>query len=151
MRRMSGYPRWFYKVLMLAFLVLLGSGVLLLPHLFSLRLEWEIGWEIASSTRLFSVALHSTFGFLVMAAVGALFSIHMRAGWRRRANIFSGMLLLSLFALMWLSAIGIYYFGDEQFSRWSSIVHVLAAASALLVFVWHHIVGERFRHARERH
>jgi hypothetical protein len=150
MRRMSGYPRWFYVVLLITFVGIVLSGLFLLPTMLTMRLEWDMEWSLAHDWRTVSVILHSFFGWLITAHIGALASIHMRTGLRRRNNIVSGFGLLFLFVLMGLSAIGIYYLGDDVASRAASVIHVVAALAAIVLFVWHHIRGDRYRRAHER-
>lgn len=145
MRRMSGYPRWFYPALMVTLLGVLVSGLLLVPTMLVLRLEWDVALPRVHDWRTVSAAAHSFLGFLALTFTGAVASIHLRTGLRRHFNVKSGISLLVLWAVMASSAVAIYYVGDETWSRSASVIHLLAALAALLIFVWHHLRGDYFR------
>jgi len=156
MRRFAGYPRFFYPLLALAFTLLGASGVLLLPHMITMRMDWDTRWRVAGDVRLASAAVHCGVAFVVMFLLGELASLHMRTGWRRRQNLASGLLLVTLFAALVVTAVGIYYFGDEALSRWSSIVHSAAGLLLFAAVFWHGVVGHLIynrrhnRHVRRR-
>ena len=145
MRRLSGYPHWFYATILAVLTVLLGSGVLLLPHMLELRLDMDSPVQVSGSLRLAGAALHSFSAFLSIGFIGALATVHMRAGWHRKLNRFSGVALLCLFAFLLLSAVGIYYFGDQDLSRLSSLSHSLVSLAVVVLFIWHSIAGRRLR------
>jgi hypothetical protein len=150
MRKFSGYPRAFYPFLVLVQLALLASGLLLVPSLLTFRLALDSPLHIAGELRLGGAALHCLLGFITLILVGALASIHMRAGWVRKANRASGLTLNGCLALLALSAVGIYYFGDESYSLWSSLTHSIAGVLWPLVLVYHGVQGYRYRRQRQR-
>lgn len=147
MRRMAGYPRWFFACLSLVCIALLATGILLLPHMLEMRLDIDAPVHIGGDLRLASAAAHATAGFLVTGLAGALLALHVRIGWRRRRNRISGLALLVLLATLPLTAVGIYYFGEEVYSLGSSAVHALAGLLAAVVYVWHAVSGARLRRA----
>jgi len=150
MRRLSGYPRWFYAALMITVAALTGSGLLLIPNMLELRLDMDAPLHIAGSLRLTSAATHSFTAFLTIGLVGALATVHMRAGWHRRQNRVSGIALVALFFFLLASAVGIYYFGDMDLSRWSSLSHSIVGLVLVLLFGWHAVVGRRIRLRKQR-
>lgn len=91
------------------------------------------------------MAGHSLAGFVMAGVTGALLAVHIRIGWRRGLNRISGCGLLVLLALMLVSALGIFYLGDERLSRCSSIAHSGAGLCAAPLFIWHMIRGRRLR------
>jgi len=145
MRRLSSYPHWFFPLLLVIMIVLLASGVLLIPTMLEMRLAWESPLQISADVRLAGAALHTTVAFLAMILLGALSIVHMRMGWRRHLNRISGIGLLLLFGALLLTAVGMFYFGDEDFSRWSSIVHTVVGFIVALLFFWHLEKGRRIR------
>ena len=151
MRRLSSYPRGFHPALLLTLLLLLLSGLLLLPGMLQMRLDLSLdpGWRASGAARLFIAALHALAGFVTIGLVGALAIVHMRMGWRRRLNHVSGIALLSLVVLMLLSTVGIYYAGDEAWSMGSSLVHIVAAILATALFAWHFVKGRKLHRMKE--
>jgi hypothetical protein len=84
-------------------------------------------------------------GFMLILCCGALWSIHMRAGWRRREQRRSGLLLALLFVALALSAVGIYYSGDAGLADWTSYGHLAMGWSLVAILGWHWIRGRRLR------
>lgn len=150
MRRMAGYPRGFYTMLVLVCVALVGSGILLLPNMFSMRLDMDPPFDINGDLRLASAALHCGAAFLVMMLVGSLASVHMRAGWHRRQNHFSGIFVTVLFFVLTFTAVGIYYFGDEDLSRWSSLLHGAGGLLLVVMTLWHGVAGHLIYNRRVR-
>ena len=142
---LRGYPKWFYRVLISSFLLLTASGFLLIPNAFDLRLEWHMPWHLASSQRLAVVTLHAALAFLIVAQMGALWSVHMRLGWRHHKNIKSGFLLVSTLLVLILTGLGIYYLG-ETWAVTSSVSHTLAGLLLPCLLIYHIVIGR----SRER-
>ena len=95
------------------------------------------------------VALALSFAFVVLSMFGALAAVHMRAGFRRQRNRTTGLLLLSAFVVLALTALGIYYLGDEKFGVWASTIHLvvgLLVSSPLGL----HVAASRRLHAENR-
>jgi uncharacterized membrane protein len=141
--RIKGYPGHFYLILMLTIGALFISGSLLVPTTLNFKLEWNVPWRLSSDQHISVAAIHATLSLLMAAMIGALWSIHMRAGWRRRKNHHSGLSLLVTMVLLGLTAIGIYYFGDEQYSMLSSVAHMLIGIAIPLLLLIHIILGRR--------
>jgi heme A synthase len=134
---MRGYPKWFYKYLMLLYVALFISGLLLIPTMLEVMLSWDIPWRLSADQRILTAALHTTFGFLTFMFMGALWTIHMREGWRKNKNKKSGLGLIAILFLLLLSAIGIYYLSDDQSLTIASIIHTVLGISILLFFIQH--------------
>ena len=110
---MRGYPKWFYRFLVASFVLLTLSGLLLIPNALDMRLEWDMPWRLAGSQQLTIVAIHAILAFLIVSQMGALWSVHMRIGWRHHKNIKTGLSLVAILLALILTGIGIYYLGDE--------------------------------------
>ena len=152
MRRMAGYPRGFYGFMIAVFMALVASGLMLLPSMLQMRLDWESPLHVGGDLRLASAALHCVAAFLAMGLLGALSTVHMRAGWHRRRNRVSGVSLLVLLLVLMLTAVGVYYFGDENLSRWSSLIHTVVGLLLVAVVLWHGVIGHRLYNRRvQRH
>jgi hypothetical protein len=147
-KRLAGYPHWFFAALMTALAGVLFTGIALLPSMLEMRLDIAMTWRIGGDLRLLAAASHCAAGFVLVGVLGALLAIHIRIGWRRGLNRISGTALLVLTIVLLLSVLGIYYLGDEGLSRASSVTHTSAGLLTVLVAVWHSIKGRRLRRAR---
>ena len=121
---MNGYPRGFLSVLWFLLAALFVTGLLLVPSMLATRLEWEVAWRPSSDARLWTAATHGFFAYGIVFVLGALATLHMRAGFRSRRNMMTGLMLLSGFLALMLTALGIYYLGDQALSVWASVIHL---------------------------
>ncbi len=143
--RIKGYPSQFYTLLMLTVTALFVTGCLLLPTTLNLKLEWDVPWRLSSEQHIGMAAAHATLSLLMVAIIGALWSIHIRAGWKRRRNYQTGLCLLMIMVLLGISAIGIYYLGDEQASMLSSVAHMLIGLAIPFLLGIHVVIGRRYQ------
>ena len=147
---MKGYPRWFYGVLLLTMTLLVLSGLLLTPTLFDLRLEWDMPWRLQGDGQIAVAAVHAGGGFWMLMLVGSLWNVDMRAGWRHRRHWRSGIVMAVLMLLLAVSALGIYYFANEQWALAAALAHLAAGALLVWLFVYHAVIG--YQHAvQHRH
>lgn len=147
---MKGYPRWFPRLLGASVLVLGTTGVLLATNTLEIRANLHLGWHAGGSLRMWTSASHALAGFVLMWICGSLWSIHMRAGWRRREQRRSGLVLALLLLALTLTAVGIYYSGDESLADWLSYSHLAAGLLLVAILIWHWVRGRwlRRRHLR---
>lgn len=137
---MRGYPSWFYQSLIISFLILVVSGLLLIPNALVFRLEWNVAWYFPETVRLWVVALHLLIAFFVVSQLGALWSVHMRIGWRHHKNIISGLSMIAILLALILTGIGIYYLG-EKLSLPASVAHILIGICLPCLFIYHIVAG----------
>lgn len=134
---MKGYPAWFSTALYLTLLVLLASGALLAPGTLVMKAEWDLAWRLPGEARVWTAAAHALFGFAAMMFTGALWSIHMRAGWRRGKQRASGLMVAIGMLLLCVSAVLIYYLGDEVWGARTAVFHLVLGGLLVLPFGWH--------------
>lgn len=139
---MSGYPKGFYSVLMIVGIALFVTGLLLVPTLLTMRLDIGVPWRLETDQRTITAAVHLITAFVLVAAVGALWAVHMQRGWRMKRNRVTGSLLIATLIGLGLTGAGIYYFGDESLSKWSSLVHAMLGVVIVLVLWWHMAIGK---------
>lgn len=142
---MKGYPSWFRPALLGTCLGLYASGCLLAPTTLVLRATWDLGWRLGGGARVGVVALHAALAFAAMLFMGALWSVHMRSGWRRHRQKTSGLLVTLPALLLALTGVGIYYLADEDLANAAAFVHLCAGLALLLPFAWHLVTGRRLR------
>lgn len=138
---MKGYPKQFVPVLLAALLFLALSGLLLAPETLFLKGEIDVPWRLSGTPRVILGALHATGAFIIMMLTGALWSVHMRAGWRKKKQRVSGALLAGCMALLCITAIGIYYLADEGLGPLSALAHLGLGIALLPPFIWHWLKG----------
>lgn len=129
---MKGYPRRFVALVYLSLAVMLVSGLMLVPTFLDMRLEMDVPWRPDFALRSLFAMVHTGDGLVVLWFIGALWSVHMRGGWRRHRNRWSGALLMAMLGLLAVSCLGIFYAGDEQWSLWFSLVHVLVGLALVM-------------------
>lgn len=140
---MKGYPRWFLLALVATLLAILASGLLLAPTTLTMRAEIDVAWRLPAAARLLVVALHTAAGFATLLLVGAIWSVHMRSGWRRRKHRASGLALALALVLLGASAVGIFYFADETLAAVAAFLHLALGIALVGQFGWHWARGRR--------
>lgn len=145
MYRLKGYPRWFHAALLAVLGALLATGMVLVPSMLEMRTDWPSPVHVDGNARQTSAILHSVAGFFAVAALGSLVTLHVRIGWRAARGRVSGVLMLSCFTVLLGTAVVIYYAGDPDWSRYSSLVHTSTGLALAAAFVWHLVSGRRHR------
>lgn len=138
---MRGYPKWFYRFIIWSFALLTVTGFLLIPNALDMRLDWDVKWHLPGAIRLATVALHATMAFIVISQLGALWSVHMRIGWRHHKNLKTGLGLVAILAGLLITGLGIYYAG-EDWSVPASTAHIIIGLFIPIILVLH-IVAAR--------
>ncbi|CUA98884.1 hypothetical protein [Thiomonas bhubaneswarensis] len=144
---MKTYPRAFGPTLHLAAVALLGTGLLLVPGALQMRLDWDLPWVLPGGLRVWVAMLHALSFLLIAGLIGAVWAVHVRAGWARRENMVSGLSLLAAFGLLGLSGLGLYYAAGEALPKWSAVAHLLAGGLLPLLYGAHRL-GARAAAAR---
>ncbi|MCE9686374.1 hypothetical protein LZP73_09130 [Shewanella sp. AS16] len=148
MKRLSGYPNWFFWLIITATATATLTGLFMLPWVLEFKLQWDPGVELAPGLRLPAVVMHVFFGWLLLMLLGALWHSHIRAGWRKRNNHHSGLLMSFSLLLLALSGIGLYYLGSEQGQLFASLLHSSLGLTLFSGFLWHYYHGRRLRLAQ---
>lgn len=141
---MKGYPKWFLRALIATMLVMWVTGGLLTPTTLVLRAEVDMA-RLPGSARVLTVASHAAGGLVMTLLIGALFSVHMRSGWRRRRQRGSGLLVATLFMVLNASAVGIYYLGDDTLGAAAAFIHLGVGLVLIGPLAWHWVRGRRAR------
>ncbi|MBC7699871.1 hypothetical protein [Aquabacterium sp.] len=141
---MKGYPKWFLSLLISTMLLMWVTGGLLTPTTLVLRAEVMMP-RLPGSARVLTAALHAAGGFGLAMLMGALWSVHMRSGWRRHRQRISGLILNMLLLLLNISAVGIYYLGDESLGTLVAFTHLGAGVALAGPLGWHWIRGRQAR------
>lgn len=145
---MNGYPKSFLPLLTIVSSLLMLTGFLLIPAFVVFRLEQDIDWLMnlsitSGELRQIITVLHAIFGWSMVWFIGALWTIHIRSHWRRHENRKSGIGFILLWGMLMGTALGIYYFGNPDWSKASSIIHVLLGVIVPFMLIAHKITGKK--------
>ncbi|GAB2862760.1 hypothetical protein GCM10027277_34190 [Pseudoduganella ginsengisoli] len=140
---MKGYPKHYLRALLAALLFLFLSGLLLAPETLFLKGEIDVPWRVSGTARIVTAALHATAAFIAAAFIGSLWSVHMRAGWRKKKQRVSGALLAANMVLLCFTAVGIYYLGDDGLGPLTALTHLGLGVALAPPFIWHWLKGRR--------
>lgn len=152
MKKLTGYPNWFFWLIILAISVTTLTGLFMLPWVMEFKLQWEVDFGLSGELRLPAVVMHVLLGWLLLMLLGALWHSHIRAGWRKKLNHWSGLVMsLSLITLA-LTGVGLYYLSSESAQLFASLLHTFLGMLLFSGFVWHYYHGRKIRlHSLRRH
>ena len=95
--------------------------------------------------RLYLIALHGLTAMLFLLASGAIIAVHVREGWRRRRNRWSGAIVLTTVSLLAITAFGLYYLGSQSLRDAGSFLHLVIGLALPLILAAHVVVGMQTR------
>lgn len=146
---MKGYPRGFLTALIVTFLGLAVTGLLLIPTALDFRFGWDVPWRLPGARRLQVEVLHSAAAFAICGFAGALWSVHMRAHWRGRRHLRSGLWTAGVLGVAAVTALGVLYAGDERWLVSASAAHIVLGALSIAGLGVHWSIA-RLERARQR-
>jgi hypothetical protein len=136
-RRPANLPRWQELAVYASSAVLLLSGVAWLVFDKWIRIEGEFGPEYHPAEHWMLIA-HAIGAYAFLVIVGALIPVHIPLGWRQKRNRASGVTVLTVCVILSVTALALYYVGEDMARSWASLVHWtvgLAAVPLLLIHV----------------
>lgn len=136
---MRGYPKGFLTLLMILLALTFISGILILPQAIELKFALTIPNPVPENYSILLAFVHGFSSILLIFIVGSLWAYHMRQGWRKKENIFSGIGLCICFGILFLSAMGLYYFSSELNLAISSITHISIGFIVSIIFALHYL------------
>ena len=141
-RRPTRLPRWHEWAIYAGFGALLVTGLAWLALDRGVRVAGDFGPEHHPAEH-WMLIVHGIAAYLFLLVAGALIPVHVKLGWSIDRNRVSGVTLASILGLLALTALGLYYLGDDALRGWSSTAHWLAGLVALPALVIHVIRGRR--------
>ena len=113
--------------------------------LFTTGIAWWVD-DVPGPARLYLIATHGLAAMLFLVALGAIVVLHVREGWRRRRNRWSGAIMLTAVGLLAITAFGLYYVGSEGLRDAGSTLHLAVGLALPLILAVHVALGVRTRH-----
>jgi hypothetical protein len=139
-RRPTRLPRWQEWAVYISAILLILTGIAWLAFDWWVRVEGDFGPEHHPAEHWLLIA-HGASAYLFLLVVGAMIPVHFLMGWRSRRNLVSGIGVASLCALLALSALGLYYVGEEVLRGWTSFIHWTVGLIFLPVLAVHIVNG----------
>ena len=136
--KQQGYPASFAPLLMAGLALVLATGLALVPLLLVFQWEWwDFPWKPSGLTRIVLTASHVVSGFLVLALIGAVWTVHARAGWLRQERHISGTGLLMAVGILTVTAPLLLYVSHEESLTWIATAHTAIGGLLPLILLGH--------------
>lgn len=143
-RRPTRLPRWQEWAVYFSATALILTGIAWLVFDTWVRIEGDFGPEHHPAEHWLLIA-HGVCAYLFLIVVGAMIPVHFLMGWRIRRNLVSGISIASLCAALSLTALALYYVGDELMRSGASLIHWIVGLVFVPVLLVHVIQGLRTR------
>jgi hypothetical protein len=88
---------------------------------------------------------HGAAAYAFLLIGGAMIPVHITLGWNTRRNLKSGLALSGVCVVLALTALGLYYVGDEISRNWVSIIHWVIGFIAIPALLIHALIGRSGR------
>lgn len=143
-RRPGRLPRWQEWTVYVSFGSLIATGIawLLLEHF--VRIAGEFGPEPHPAEH-WALVVHGIVAYAFLVVIGTMIPVHVVAGWNSRRNLKSGVTFAGVLLVLVLSALGLYYVGDELSRHWISVTHWVIGLVAVPTVLIHALKGRRSR------
>ena len=140
-------PRWLRRTIygVLASSWLTGTTFFVLSRF--VEVEGEFGPQ-KHPMQASVLAAHGACAFLMLLALGALWTNHVPAAWRSRRSRRLGISLVSITALMAISGWVLYYAAGDTLRPWIGNLHFAIGVSLPVALACHVAAGRRSRRAR---
>jgi hypothetical protein len=141
-RRPGRLPPWQEWSVYVAFGLLIATGVAWLLLDSFVRVAGDFGPEHHPAQQWTLIA-HGVAAYAFLIVAGAMIPVHIALGWKTRRNLGSGLTLAGTLVLLALTALGLYYLGDEIGRHWVSVVHWSVGLIGVPVLLIHALRGRR--------
>lgn len=141
-RRPGRLPRWQEWSVYVTFGLLVVTGIAWLLLDSFVRVAGDFGPERHPAERWTLIA-HGIVAYAFLLVAGAMVPVHITLGWNRRDNFRTGLTLAGALLFLTLTALGLYYLGDEIARHWVSVAHWSIGVLAAAVLLVHALRGRR--------
>jgi hypothetical protein len=141
-RRLGRLPRWQEWSVYVSFGLLAVTGIAWLLLDTFVRVAGEFGLERHPSEQWALIA-HGAVAYTFLIVAGAMIPVHATLGWNTRRNLKTGLTLAGTLLLLALTALGLYYLGEEIGRHWVSVIHWGFGLAVVPILVLHALTGRR--------
>jgi hypothetical protein len=141
-RRPGRLPRWqeWSVYATLGALIATGIAWLLFDRFVRVNGEFGPGHHPAEHWTLIAHGV-AAYAFLIIG--GAMIPVHITLGWNMRRNLKSGLTLATTCLVLAITALGLYYLGDEISRNRVSIIHWVVGLIAVPALLIHALIGRQ--------
>lgn len=143
-RRPSRLPRWQEWSVYATFGLLFVSGVAWLLLDSFVRTPGEFGPERHPAEHWALVA-HGLAAYAFLIIGGAMIPVHITLGWNIKRNFKSGVIFAAALLFLALTALGLYYLGDDGLRPGVSLIHWVVGLAVLPLLLIHALKGRSGR------
>lgn len=143
-RRSGRLPRWQEWSVYLALGLLIATGIAWLLLEKFVRVNGEFGPEHHPAEHMVLIA-HGAAAYAFLIIGGAMVPVHITLGWNTRRNLKSGLMLAGTCVILAVTALGLYYVGDEISRNWVSITHWVIGLVVIPALLIHALIGRSGR------
>ena len=137
-----GISRFVKTQLFITLGVLYATGIIWLILHYLLVTESEYV-AIQSPLEPLVMVIHGSMVPFFLMVVGALFPLHIERAWKSKKNIITGIIVLTVIAVLIGSGCLLYYCGNETLRKFSSLSHSIIGALVVPVFIAHIYFGKK--------
>jgi hypothetical protein len=88
-----------------------------------------------------ALMVHGGATMVTLMLLGALVPSHIQRAWRAKKNRLTGVISLTVYGLLIVTAFGLYYFGSDMLRPWLSFFHAAIGLAVPAVIATHVLVG----------
>lgn len=143
-RRPMNLPRWQELAVYVSGAVLLLSGIAWLVLDTWVRVEGEFGPEHHPAEHWMLIA-HGIAAYAFLVVLGTVLPVHISMGWRQQRNRVTGVTVLTVCTILSLTALALYYVGQDTTRSWASLMHWTVGLAAVPVVLIHVLRGRSRR------
>ena len=139
-RRPGSLPRWQEWSVYISFGLLLTTGIawLLLDNF--MEVAGEFGPERHPAEHV-TLIVHGVVAYAFLVVGGTMLPVHVTLGWNTKRNHKSGVVFVATLLLLSVTALALYYVGDDMLRARLSFVHWTTGLLALPLLVIHALRG----------
>jgi hypothetical protein len=90
------------------------------------------------------LVVHGVSAYALLVVIGSLLPVHVRLGWLRRRNVATGLMLITVMAVLCVTALALYY-GDEEWQAPAKWLHLAFGIGAFVLFPAHAVLKMKRR------
>lgn len=116
--------------------LLILSGALWLVFHYFFRVEGEFGTS-PHPLEYWWLRLHGAAAMVSLIVIGSMLPVHVRRAWELRKNIATGLMTVSVLALLVTTGYALYYFAGGSSRAAISAMHWIVGLTLPIALAWH--------------